>query len=41
VNIDLDQVMDELLADGIDKFVQPFETLMQSITGKGKQLVTA
>jgi transaldolase len=41
VGIDLDQVMDELLADGIEKFIQPFDTLMQAIGDKAKQLVTA
>jgi transaldolase len=40
VGIDLDEVMDELLTDGIDKFVQPFDTLMRAIADKGKQLVT-
>jgi transaldolase len=40
VGIDLDQVMEELLADGIDKFIQPFDTLMQAISDKGKQLVS-
>jgi transaldolase len=34
VNIDVDGVMDELLADGIEKFVQPFGTLMASLQGK-------
>jgi transaldolase len=38
VNIDLDQVMVELLADGIHKFVQPFETLMTSLQTKVDQL---
>lgn len=40
VNIDLDQVMDELLSEGIDKFIQPFESLMQSLENKVKQLAT-
>jgi transaldolase len=40
VNIDLDRVMDELLAEGIDKFIQPFESLMQSLENKVKQLAT-
>lgn len=40
VNINLDRVMDELLADGIEKFVQPFETLMQSLQDKVNQLAT-
>jgi transaldolase len=38
INIDLDQVMDELLAEGIDKFIQPFDSLMQSLDNKMKQL---
>lgn len=38
INIDLDEVMDELLVDGIDKFVKPFESLMESLEGKVKQL---
>jgi len=38
VNIDLDTVMAELLADGIDKFVKPFESLMASLESKIKLL---
>jgi len=38
VQIDLDRVMDELLQEGIDKFVQPFELLMKSIEDKVNQL---
>jgi transaldolase len=38
VNIDLDAVMDELLIDGIDKFVKPFDSLMKSLDGKVKSL---
>jgi transaldolase len=34
VNISLDQVMEELLADGIEKFVQPFNSLMQALQTK-------
>jgi transaldolase len=34
VNIDLDRVMDDLLEDGIDKFVKPFDSLMQSLQNK-------
>ncbi len=34
VNIDIDAVMDDLLADGIVKFVQPFETLMAALQDK-------
>jgi transaldolase len=38
VDIDLDEVMEELLTDGIDKFVQPFESLMRSLKEKVDQL---
>jgi transaldolase len=38
VGINLDEVMDELLVDGIDKFVKPFASLMQSLESKVKQL---
>jgi transaldolase len=38
VNINLDRVMEELLADGIAKFVQPFETLMASLQAKVDKL---
>ena len=41
LNIDLDQVMDELLEEGIDKFVKPFDTLMDSLVTKVKQLSPA
>jgi transaldolase len=40
VNIDINQVMDELLEDGIDKFIKPFESLMASLEAKVKQLAT-
>ncbi|MBW4550586.1 MAG: transaldolase [Aphanocapsa sp. GSE-SYN-MK-11-07L] len=39
VQIDIDQVMDQLLIEGIDKFVQPFESLLKSLEEKAKQLV--
>jgi transaldolase len=39
VNIDLAAVMDELLIDGIDKFVKPFDSLMKSLDGKVKALM--
>jgi transaldolase len=39
VNIDLDSVMSELLIDGIDKFVKPFDSLMKSLDGKVKALM--
>ncbi|MBO0352377.1 transaldolase [Phormidium pseudopriestleyi FRX01] len=39
--IDLDQVMAELLEEGIDKFIQPFESLMSSLETKVKKLAPA
>jgi transaldolase len=41
ININLDQVMDELLAEGIEKFIQPFESLTNSLETKVKQLTPA
>lgn len=41
IGIDLDQVMAELLDEGIDKFIQPFESLMSSLESKVKQLTHA
>ncbi|MBD2435739.1 transaldolase [Nostoc sp. FACHB-110] len=38
INIDIDVVMDELLVEGIDKFVQPFKSLMNSLENKVKLL---
>jgi transaldolase len=38
VNIDIDAVMEELLIDGIDKFVKPFESLMKSLASKAGDL---
>ncbi|WP_024545519.1 transaldolase [Picosynechococcus sp. NKBG15041c] len=38
VAIDLDAVMAELLEDGIDKFIKPFESLMASLAAKVEQL---
>jgi transaldolase len=38
IAIDLDQAMDEILADGIDKFVQPYQSLMILLEEKVKQL---
>jgi transaldolase len=40
VDINLDQVMDELLEDGIAKFIQPFESLMKSLQEKVDRLAT-
>ncbi|GAB4380771.1 MAG: transaldolase [Elainellaceae cyanobacterium] len=41
VQINLDEVMNELLEEGIDKFVQPFESLKQSLQNKMNRLSTA
>lgn len=41
LGIDLDQVMAELLEEGIDKFVKPFDSLMNSLTQKVNQLSPA
>ncbi|MEO0868665.1 MAG: transaldolase [Cyanobacteria bacterium J06642_11] len=41
VGINLDEVMDELLAEGIDKFIKPFDKLMDSLVMKVKQLSPA
>ncbi len=38
LGINLDQVMAELLEDGIAKFVQPFDSLLQSLTTKALSL---
>ncbi|MBD2343605.1 transaldolase [Anabaena subtropica] len=38
ININIDAVMDELLIEGINKFVQPFQSLMNSLEGKVKLL---
>ncbi len=40
INIDLAAVMDELLIDGIDKFVKPFDSLMKSLAGKISTLMS-
>ena len=40
VAIDLDAVMDELLEEGIAKFVKPFESLMSSLETKVQQLTS-
>ena len=41
IDIDLDAVMAELLEEGIDKFIKPFDSLMASLESKVKQLATA
>lgn len=38
ININIDEVMDELIVEGIDKFVQPFQSLMKSLEEKVNQL---
>ena len=41
INIELDQVMADLLSEGIDKFIQPFESILQSLETKADTLVNA
>jgi len=41
LGIDLDQVMAELLAEGIQKFIDPFTALMRSLSDKVAQLTPA
>lgn len=41
ININLDEVMAELLSEGIDKFIQPFESLLQSLEEKVNRLSPA
>ena len=38
ININLDEVMDELLTEGIDKFIKPFQSLISSLEDKVKHL---
>lgn len=38
ININLDEVMEELLADGIEKFIQPYDALIHSLEEKINQL---
>jgi transaldolase len=40
IDIDLDAVMEELLLDGLDKFVTPFESLIASLDEKVQKLAT-
>ncbi|HEY9834234.1 MAG TPA: transaldolase [Stenomitos sp.] len=40
IDINIDEVMEELLLDGIDKFVKPFESLMASLQDKVQKLAT-
>lgn len=39
IAIDLDEVMDELLMEGIDKFIKPFQSLLKSLEEKARRLV--
>ncbi|MDA0265649.1 MAG: transaldolase [Cyanobacteria bacterium] len=41
LGINLDQVMDELLEEGIDKFIKPFDTLMAALVTKVQHLSPA
>ncbi len=41
VEIDLDQIMDELLEEGIEKFIKPYQSLMDSLEEKVNQLTPA
>ena len=41
IDIDIDAVMAELLEEGIEKFIKPFDSLMASLESKVKQLATA
>ena len=38
IDININQVMDELLAEGIDKFIKPFSSLINSLEEKVKKL---
>ncbi|MGD1993279.1 MAG: bifunctional transaldolase/phosoglucose isomerase [Anaerolineae bacterium] len=38
IGIDIDQVTDELLEEGVEKFARPFTSLMESIRGKVSRL---
>ncbi|WP_254173592.1 transaldolase [Planktothrix pseudagardhii] len=40
IEINLEQVMEDLLTDGIDKFIQPFNSLMASLQDKVERLAT-
>ncbi len=41
LDINLDQIMEEVLTDGIDKFVQPYQSLLESLQKKIDRLVPA
>ena len=38
ININIDQVMDQLLAEGIDKFIKPFTSLINTFDETVKKL---
>lgn len=40
VNIDIDEVMDELLAEGIEKFAKPYDSMLDSLAQESKELST-
>ncbi|MBD2080411.1 transaldolase [Leptolyngbya sp. FACHB-17] len=40
IDINLDQVMEDVAKDGIDKFIKPYQAIMQSLEGKVKQLAS-
>ncbi len=40
IDIDLEQVMNEVTKDGIDKFIKPYQAIIQSLEGKVKQLAS-
>lgn len=41
IGINLNQIMADLLEDGIDKFIKPFDALLASLEAKAKQLKSA
>jgi transaldolase len=41
LGIDLDEITDQLLVDGVDAFAESYESLMETISAKKKQLVKA
>lgn len=40
IGIDLERVMNEVAKDGIDKFIKPYQAIIQSLEGKVKQLAS-